>query len=157
MALLESRPCWKCAHCGTIVCPESALVDGVRVLGAATSDRPVACPVCGKAMLAAVMDDRVRLHVCAQCKGTLMPRRAFAETVVARRRAASTPVATPPPASRDELQRRITCPSCGTAMITDWYYGPGNIVLDSCVTCDVVWLDGGELRRVIDAPGADRR
>ena len=41
-------------------------------------------------------------------------------------------------------------------MTTDWYYGPGNIILDRCVPCDLVWLDYGELTQVIDAPGVDR-
>ena len=41
-------------------------------------------------------------------------------------------------------------------MIADRYYGPGNIMMDSCAACDVVWLDYGELRQVIDAPGEDR-
>jgi Zn-finger nucleic acid-binding protein len=42
-------------------------------------------------------------------------------------------------------------------MIADWYYGPGNIVIDTCPPCDLVWLDAGELQRAIDAPGRDRR
>jgi Zn-finger nucleic acid-binding protein len=29
-------------------------------------------------------------------------------------------------------------------------------MMDSCTGCDVVWLDYGELRQVIDAPGEDR-
>lgn len=36
------------------------------------------------------------------------------------------------------------------------YYGPGNIVIDTCSRCDVIWLDFGELRQVTDAPGKDR-
>lgn len=155
MALHPTRPCWQCGHCSTLVCPDA--VEGVRVLGTSPQGHGRACPVCRKAMLTAVMDDRYRIEVCDQCKGTLMPRHTFAETVVARRRAAATRATIPPPADRRDLDRRIVCPTCGKQMITDWYYGPGNIVLDSCVDCDVVWLDGGELRRVIDAPGGDRR
>ena len=36
------------------------------------------------------------------------------------------------------------------------YYGPGNIVIDTCSRCDVIWLDFGELKQVTDAPGRDR-
>ena len=36
------------------------------------------------------------------------------------------------------------------------YYGPGNVIIDSCTTCDFLWLDAGELRQISDAPGADR-
>ena len=42
-------------------------------------------------------------------------------------------------------------------MLTHPYYGPGNIVLDTCSQCDLVWLDAGEFGRAIDAPGPDRR
>jgi Zn-finger nucleic acid-binding protein len=31
------------------------------------------------------------------------------------------------------------------------------MVIDTCETCDLVWLDAGELKRAIDAPGPDRR
>jgi hypothetical protein len=30
------------------------------------------------------------------------------------------------------------------------------VTIDTCDTCDVVWLDPGELRRIVDAPGRDR-
>jgi len=42
-------------------------------------------------------------------------------------------------------------------MVTDWYYGPGNIIIDTCPVCDLVWLDAGEFNRAADAPGQDRR
>jgi Zn-finger nucleic acid-binding protein len=113
--------------------------------------------VCAKPMLAAVMDDRYRIEICARCKGTLMPRRTFAETVVGRRRSAATRATPPSPTDRRELERHVACPSCGGSMLTDWYYGPGNIVIDSCPTCDLVRLDAGELQRVVDAPGGDRQ
>jgi len=51
----------------------------------------------------------------------------------------------------------MNCVNCGARMLTDWYYGPSNIVIDTCPACDLVWLDAGELQRAIDAPGSDRR
>jgi Zn-finger nucleic acid-binding protein len=155
MARLETRPCWQCGHCGTTVCTEPT--EGVRVLEEQPKSPARMCPICKRALRVAVMDDRVRVEVCEQCNGTLMARRAFAETVIGRRRAAATPARTPAPTDRRDLQRRVACPSCGAAMLTDWYYGPGNIVIDTCPTCDLVWLDAGELQRAVDAPGSDRR
>jgi Zn-finger nucleic acid-binding protein len=32
----------------------------------------------------------------------------------------------------------------------------GNVIIDTCGTCDVVWLDFGELKQMEDAPGQDR-
>jgi Zn-finger nucleic acid-binding protein len=135
-----------------MVCPEPA-AEGVRVSAEAGDD----CPVCRRSLQRAVMDDREPIEICERCKGILMPLRVFSETLTARRRAASTPSVIPIPADRSELARRLACPRCARAMIADWYYGPGNIVIDTCPVCDVVWLDAGELQRAIDAPGRDRR
>ena len=62
----------------------------------------------------------------------------------------------PIPPTKDALGRRLTCPTCGKRMIADRYYGPGNVVMDGCPSCDTVWLDFGELKQIVDAPGADR-
>jgi Zn-finger nucleic acid-binding protein len=153
MALMLTRPCWQCAHCSTMVCPEPA-PDGIRVLPQ-SSDH--SCPVCRHALTRAAMDDREPIEICQTCKGIFMARRAFATTLLARRRAATDPATPPLPADRRELERRVACPSCGGAMVTDWYYGPGNIVIDTCPACDAVWLDAGELKRAVNAPGRDRR
>jgi hypothetical protein len=30
------------------------------------------------------------------------------------------------------------------------------VVIDSCRDCDVIWLDFGELKQIVNAPGRDR-
>jgi hypothetical protein len=112
--------------------------------------------VCHQALAAATIDNRQRIDACTVCTGLLMPLPLFATTVMAKRRAAVTPAVVPRPNSTRDLDRHIVCPNCGEAMLTDWYYGPGNVVIDRCEPCELVWLDGGELQRVIDAPGPDR-
>jgi Zn-finger nucleic acid-binding protein len=80
----------------------------------------------------------------------------FREAIDYRRSRAKTP---PEPFSRfspDELDRVTYCPSCQKKMETFEYYGPGNIVIDTCNSCDLIWLDYGELRKVVNAPGRDR-
>ena len=155
MALLETRPCWRCNHCHSMVCQEATGTPGVRVAKEPGSDRH--CPVCHTPFLVAVMDDTHPIEVCEQCKGILMPRETFARTVIGRRRAAASPPVIPHHTDARDLLRRVGCPGCGAEMLTDWYYGPGNIVLDTCPACDLAWLDAGELQRVVDAPGRDRR
>jgi len=152
MALHPSRPCWQCSHCGSVVCPEPA-VDGLRPAGGRGHD----CPICRLPLGRAVLDDRESIETCDRCKGILMTLAGFAETLTARRRAADTPSVIPPAADPRELERRIACPECCEPMITDWYYGPGHIVIDTCERCGVVWLDAGELGRAMNAPGPDRR
>ena len=41
-------------------------------------------------------------------------------------------------------------------MSTHPYFGPGNVVIDNCEACELVWLDFGELKQIVDAPGKDR-
>ena len=135
-----------------MLCPEPA-AEGLRLTDEPGHD----CPVCRQHLRRAVMDDREHLEVCERCKGILMPLRVFAETLTARRRAAERPSVIPTPADRSELHRAVACPRCASSMLTDWYYGPGNIVIDTCPPCHMVWLDAGELQRAIDAPGRDRR
>ena len=109
-----------------------------------TGEAGYMCPVCRQTLVRAVMDDREPIQVCQRCKGIFLARRAFVVTLVARRRAADRPSVIPPLGDRRELERRIACPQCGAVMLTDWYHGPGNIVIDTCEICDAVWLDAGE-------------
>jgi Zn-finger nucleic acid-binding protein len=155
MALLDGPPAWHCDHCGTTVRLESGSGEGLRLLGA-RRDRALACPVCRQSLEAAVMDDEYRLEACAQCLGLLMEREVFAAAVTGKRRTATTPAVLPKKVSPRQLDRRVACPSCAATMITDWYYGPGHVVIDRCETCDLVWLDGGELQTIVEAPGPDR-
>jgi Zn-finger nucleic acid-binding protein len=62
----------------------------------------------------------------------------------------------PAPLDRGALRRKIRCPHCKGVMNTHPYGGPGNIVVDNCESCRLVWLDTGELKSVINAPGSDR-
>jgi Zn-finger nucleic acid-binding protein len=86
----------------------------------------------------------------------LLPRRTFASVITRRRAWATDPPDEPTPLNREDLSRQLSCPKCGGRFETYPNYGPGNVVIDSCATCDVVWLDFGEMRTMVDAPGRDR-
>jgi Zn-finger nucleic acid-binding protein len=62
----------------------------------------------------------------------------------------------PSPLNPRALERKLSCPKCGGALETYPYGGPGNAVIDGCRHCDVIWLDFGEFRQIVDAPGRDR-
>ena len=40
------------------------------------------------------------------------------------------------------------CPGCGEQMEVHPYYGPGNVLIDSCGECALVWLDRGEIATI---------
>lgn len=104
----------------------------------------------------ASFDNRVRGYHCPRCRGILLDRFDFRDTLYARRRAATQPPAPPHPLDRSHLARRVHCPRCGRPMETHPYLGPGNIVIDTCNVCNLIWLDGMELEQATNAPGLDR-
>ena len=85
-----------------------------------------------------------------------MPRTTFASVLNKRRAWATVPPTEPPPLDRRALDRKLLCPVCGARMTTYPYSGAGNVVIDNCVACDLIWLDFGEMRQMVDAPGRDR-
>jgi len=155
MALSDDPLAWHCDHCDTTIRIADADGKDVQLLGTRPG-RSLPCPVCHQALQAAAMDGNYRLDACANCRGLLMDREVFAGAVTAKRRSATTLSVMPKRVSRRQLDRRITCPSCAATMLTDWYYGPGHVVIDRCETCDLLWLDGGELQTIVEAPGPDR-
>src|SRR5262245_56073956 len=130
MELFEARGYFFCRYCGTFHFPETAGSDGVRVVGRV--DPPVQCPVCRVAMAQALLDDAHPVHYCETCRGVLVARTTFGRVVNTRRAWASTPPTEPRPLDSQELERRIRCPSCNVPMDTHPYYGPGNVVIDTC-------------------------
>ena len=154
LALVESRRYFQCAHCGTYQFTEAVEADGIRIVGQ-PADAPT-CPICAVTMAHALLDDRHPIDFCARCRGILMTRTSFAEVTQRRRAWATSPPAAPSPLDLTELRRQRACPKCGRAFDTYAHSGPGNVVIDNCTGCDLIWLDFGEIRRIVDAPGRDR-
>ncbi len=154
MELFERRKYYFCAYCGTFHFIEAEDQDGVEVLERQSA---APCPMCSAPLARALLDKAHPIDYCEQCRGALMPRGVFVDVIDARR-ASATGAPTPPvPLDPRELERRVVCPRCRQRMDVHPYYGPGNIVIDSCSRCDLIWLDFGELKQVVDAPGRDRR
>jgi Zn-finger nucleic acid-binding protein len=153
MELSPAQGYYVCRYCGTFHFPDSADSQGIRVLGPA--EPPLACPVCASPLTVAMLDEH-QVDYCGACRGMLAPRRSFAEIVRRRRSWAAGPPVTPVPPDLREFGRTLMCPKCGDPLTADRYYGPGNIIMDGCVPCDWVWLDYGELKQIVDAPGRDR-
>jgi Zn-finger nucleic acid-binding protein len=56
-------------------------------------------------------------------------------------------------ADSEDLRRAINCPQCHHPMDAHFYAGPGNVVVDSCEDCSLIWFDRGELHHIVRAPG----
>lgn len=153
MTLYRDRDYFLCEYCGSYYFPNPTL-EGLRVLGE-TPDG-LKCPVCKVTLQVASFDEEARGYHCLTCRGILLNRFAFRNVVTTRRTHATKPPAPVHPLDHSQMERRVHCPQCARPMNTHPYYGPGNIVIDTCDPCNLIWLDGMELQRVINAPGADR-
>ncbi len=152
LALVGGRNYFYCEYCRSYFFP-SASSDEVIVLDGPLDD--TRCPVC-KAWLARASVDGYRGWHCLNCQGFLLDQSSFATIVKIRRTLASGPPEEPQPLNREELKRNLDCPSCREPLDTHPYYGPGNITVDTCRECHLIWLDHGKLRKIIHAPGRDR-
>ena len=154
MELVESRRYFVCRHCGTNHFPQTVEQDGIRIVGHPAGAPK--CPVCNDAMAHALLDDDHPIDFCTRCRGVLLPRATFANVVNKRRAWAEHPPSEPVPFDRRELHRELACPRCGGRFDTYPHLGPGSVVIDNCTRCDVIWLDFGEMKQMVDAPGRDR-
>ena len=59
----------------------------------------------------------------------------------------------PDPMDASQLNAQRHCPTCEETFETHPYAGPGNSVIDTCFTCQVVWFDSGEFDKLVAAPG----
>jgi Zn-finger nucleic acid-binding protein len=152
MVLFRDQHYFCCEYCGSLHFPPES-EEGVRVLDQAPEE--LHCPLCHVPLFRAQLD-KERAFYCNTCKGFLAHQLAFGDLVKYRRARVAGKPEPLKPLNQQALQRRVHCPLCGQRMYTHPYYGPGNIVIDSCSRCHVVWLDHGELTQVINAPGRDR-
>lgn len=153
MRLFRDQDYFYCEYCGAFHFPPASS-DGIRSLG--SNQEGIACPHCHVPLQIVTLDDRFQGHQCPHCQGFLFDRNTFRLTIETRRAMATTPPDPPRPLNQDELKRGIACPACTRSMDTHPYLGPGTIVIDTCSHCSLIWLDNGELNRVVNAPGIDR-
>lgn len=146
MKLKSDMQSFRCEYCLSVYFPEKN-DDGVRVL-----DEPSGhdCPVCVTPLVHAFVAKSPVIY-CAKCNGMLVAMAALEDTIDALRAEHGSAKAPPPP-DKDDLRRKINCPQCHRHMDAHIYGGPGNVIIDSCETCCVLWLDRGELMRIAYAP-----
>ncbi len=117
------------------------------------TDRNASCP-CAACSVETQFAEIVGIAVvaCPDCLGFLSQRRDFSKIIERVRKAYRGPEKIRP---LDQVQLRVArkCPTCDKTFETHAYAGPGTTVIDACSQCETVWLDGGELERIEQAPG----
>jgi Zn-finger nucleic acid-binding protein len=132
----------KCDFCHNVVVPERD-TSGVQVLAESTGGD--ACPICNLPLMQAALG-RSPLLYCTKCHGMLIAMMEF-ESLIDAARTASAPIPALP-ADVHELDRKIACPHCHRPMEAHFYINGSNVVMDTCETCCLHWLDHDELARI---------
>ena len=153
MILFRERDYYFCEHCTSYHFPDQSS-QGLRVLG--ENPEGIKCPHCKIVLNLMTYDDYYQGYQCSKCQGLMFNRTTFRDAIDASRAKAKTPPAPYTTFDPVELERRTFCPTCEKEMATFQYMGPGNIVIDTCHSCDLIWLDYGEITKVVNAPGRDR-
>lgn len=148
MSLDRDQGLMICGHCGSQMAPPLD-EEGVLVI----QPNAHACPAC-RTTLADASIDGCPIIYCAGCHGVLIEMDRFVALLELLREQRYWSRSSQGPRARD-AGRVLQCPLCGLEMDLHPYGGGGNVDVDSCEKCGVLWLDRGELSRIVAAPDRD--
>jgi Zn-finger nucleic acid-binding protein len=137
-----------CGYCGSQAVPPTD-EDGVIVLEPTSKN----CPVCETPLANASIAGH-ELRYCTRCHGMLFDMEKFLSLLEVLREHRYWSRSSQSPRDFDG-GKALQCPLCGHEMDQHPYGGGGNVEVDSCESCDVLWLDHGELSRIVAAPDRD--
>lgn len=146
LVVAEGRNFFHCQYCGSFQFPVPNQ-DGIALLDEVT---PFTCPQCAVPLVTALILD-IRVLACPNCRGNLIPQSKLLPILRQIRPDPAQNEEPEPGRDNRELARRAACPTCGRAMETYPYGGPGNVIIQGCAQCQAIWLDSGELARIIRA------
>ena len=132
----------QCEHCGRFHFPDE-LGDGLILIGQPSD---YSCPVCPDQLLGGAMLEGQPVHTCSRCRGLLSDLASFGYAVASRRSRHKKAAIEKQPFDPLELCRHVKCPRCQHQMENYPYAGGGNVVVDACDRCQLIWLDAGELQ-----------
>lgn len=146
MRLKSDMESMRCEYCQSVYLPDKN-DDGVRVLDEQANEQ---CPLCNLPLVQATLAKTPILY-CKKCGGMLVAMGALEDLIAQLRAAGQASEAKPSAYDPDEMRRILQCPHCQHRMETHLYAGPGNVVIDSCEPCCMIWLDRGEAKRIASA------
>jgi Zn-finger nucleic acid-binding protein len=153
VSVVPGREYMQCDYCQSLVFDSNNPLIVDRIVSMGERLQQADCPVC-KTGLTTGQIEKCPVLYCDGCFGLLIRNEHFGSIVRERRaRRSGHESQACQPLNSDEYNRRICCPNCTNQMEVHPYYGPGNIVIDSCSGCQYIWLDHGELRTVERAEG----
>jgi Zn-finger nucleic acid-binding protein len=111
------------------------------------------CPICQVPLANASLESHDLLY-CERCHGMLLDMEKLVPLLEILREHRYWSRSSRNPRDAD-ANRVLNCPQCQSAMDRHLYGGGGNMDVDSCEPCCVLWLDRGELSRMVAAPDRD--
>jgi Zn-finger nucleic acid-binding protein len=115
------------------------------------SETTKVCPVCQTLLSDGNIQGKPVLY-CSKCRGMLVSMDKFLPLVECLRALRRPSGLTLEPRDNSDEDRRLSCPECAQTMVGYPYGGPGNVNIDSCERCSLIWLDNHELWRIVLAP-----
>ena len=133
-----------CQYCGSYDFPDPNQ-EGVVLL---EETSPSICPLCQEPLVSAVVK-KVYILSCPHCRGNLIEQSKMLAILCQSQ--TSAPVHKDPHSlpNKTEFSRTVSCPACQQVMTVYPYGGPGNIIIQGCEPCQLIWLDFGELSKVM--------
>ncbi|MCA9082744.1 MAG: zf-TFIIB domain-containing protein [Planctomycetaceae bacterium] len=149
---VSGREYLQCEYCRTFVFTTDNPLSADRITSRNASFN-VSCPACDGILQQGQVEEHPALY-CGTCYGVLLKNEHFGEIIRQRRaRRINCEAEACRPLNPQDYDRSIRCPNCAGHMEAHPYYGPGNVVMDSCHKCHLIWLDHGELRTLERAEG----
>lgn len=146
MNVEENQDFFHCEYCGSYDFPD-ANQDGVALLDETS---PYACPTCRKPLVSAIVNT-VHIFACPNCRGNLIEQSKMLPILRQAQTLDSASKEQNQRVDESERSRIAICPSCQNLMSVYPYGGPGNIMIQGCEQCQMIWLDFGELSKVARA------
>jgi Zn-finger nucleic acid-binding protein len=146
IAPVPNKDYFVCHYCGAYYFPEASQ-DGIKLLG---EPGTLSCPVCKIPLVTALIGE-MHVQACSKCRGVMISQEHLS-FIINYLRLTSKKIETVLPLDREDLKQARICQTCGRKMDTHAYEGGGNVVIDVCIHCGVVWFDYGEIKRIITSP-----
>lgn len=141
-----------CSECNVYSFPKpiDQTIEAIKPTGKKSDFK---CPQCDINLEVGLLGNTMQVCFCGNCRGYVVDNASFGVLATAMRDAYQGPDDRPQPIDPEQLDISTRCPACFETMQAHPYYGPGCVVLDTCMHCQLAWLDHGELGRIIRAPG----
>ena len=141
-----------CKSCNVYRFPY-ALAASTEPIVASGKSLPFECPRCFTGLEVGKLHGQTEVCFCNGCRGFVIDNDSLRGLVHELRANYEGQDGQPTPMDPSELDQQTTCPTCLHVMEAHPYHGPGNVVINSCRSCEITWMDHGELSVIERAPG----